>query len=157
VHGMFMFGSDSDTKDVFQYTSDFCNKAGLTSVQYLILTPLPGTVLFKQIEDEGRFLHKDWRYFDAMHVVYKPKQLTPSELQKGMIECFCDFYTYTGAINESLNLLYGTLKTAVQRLNRRAYFPSIAPFVNKLFGKSIVKSWLRFNRPYLKYLNDISR
>lgn len=157
VHGMFMFGSDSDTKEVFQTTSDFCHSAGLTSVQYLILTPLPGTVLFRQIEDEGRFLHKDWRYFDAMHVVYQPKQLTPSELQQGMIECFTDFYTYTGAVNESINLLHDTIRAAIRKLYRRAYFPSVAPLVVKVFGKSIVKSWLRFNRPYLKYLNEISR
>lgn len=157
VHGMFMFGSDSDTSEVFRHTSDFCRKAGLTSVQYLILTPLPGTVLFKQIEDERRFLHKDWRYYDAMHVVFQPKQLTPSELQQGMIECFEDFYTYTGAVNESVNLLYRTILSAIQKAYRKSYFPSVAPMVVKIFGRSIVKSWLRFNRPYLQYLDDVSR
>ncbi len=46
VHGMFMLGSDSDKKEIFRSTSDFCRESGLTSVQYLILTPLPGTVFY---------------------------------------------------------------------------------------------------------------
>jgi len=43
VHGMFMFGSDSDTREIFPSTSEFCLRSGLSSVQYLVLTPLPGT------------------------------------------------------------------------------------------------------------------
>ncbi len=157
VHGMFMFGSDSDRPDVFRHTSDFCRRSGLTSVQYLILTPLPGTVLYRKIEEEGRLLHRDWRYYDAMHVVFQPKQLTPIELQQGMIECFSDFYTYAGAVNESINLVYESCRALVRRLWEKAYFPSVAPMVVKVFGRPIVKSWIRFNRPYLEYLSTMRR
>ncbi|MBN1755193.1 B12-binding domain-containing radical SAM protein [bacterium] len=156
VHGMFMFGSDSDDKDIFQTTSRFCKESGLSSVQYLILTPLPGTVFYKQIEADGRLLHKNWAFYDALHVVFQPKNLTPAELQLGMIECFNDFYSYANAFNEAINIFFRTCGALFTRLHRRVYFPSINSSLVKLFGKKIVKKWVNFNKPYMGYLKIIS-
>ncbi len=156
VHGMFMFGSDSDTAEIFKATSDFCLNSGLSSVQYLVLTPLPGTEFYRRIESEGRLLHKNWEYYDAMHVVFKPKLLLPDELQQGMIECFSDFYSYTGGINEALNAFGESLITLFRKLYSRAYFPSLVPVLVKFVGRKIVKSWIEYNRNYLQYLKKLS-
>jgi radical SAM superfamily enzyme YgiQ (UPF0313 family) len=155
VHGMFMLGSDSDTGEIFRATSDFCLNSGISSVQYLVLTPLPGTEFYRRIEGEGRLLHKDWEYYDAMHVVFKPKLLLPDELQQGMIDCFSDFYSYTNGINEALNAAMETLLTFIRKLYKRAYFPSIIPVLIKFFGKRIVLSWIEYNKNYLNYLRKI--
>src|ERR1017187_8343102 len=48
-----------------------------------ILTPYPGTPFFRQMEAEGRLLHRDWEKYDTAHVVFKPKHLTPEELLLG--------------------------------------------------------------------------
>ena len=48
-----------------------------------ILTPYPGTPLFRQMEAEGRLLHRDWAQYDTAHVVFRPKQMTPEELLLG--------------------------------------------------------------------------
>ncbi len=156
VHGMFILGADSDTKDTAAMTSKFCRDSGLTSVQYMILTPLPGTELYRKLEKEGRLLHKRWDYYDAMHVVFQPKFLTPVELQQGMIECFSDFYSVTHAFHDALNVFFVTSINAVRRLHHRVYFPSwVSPLV-KLFGKRVVKKWLAFNGSYLGYLKVIT-
>ena len=34
------------------------------------------------VEAEGRLLHKDWEYYDAIHVVFRPKHMTPYQLQE---------------------------------------------------------------------------
>jgi radical SAM superfamily enzyme YgiQ (UPF0313 family) len=156
VHGMFMLGSDSDTSEIFQATSKFCREGGLTSVQYLILTPLPGTEFYRRIEGEGRLLHKDWEFYDAMHVVFKPKLLTPKQLQEGMIDCFSDFYSYTNGINDALNAVGETLLTFIRKIYKKAYFPPLTPVLLKFFGKKIVQSWILYNRNYLHYLKRIS-
>ncbi|MGE5404798.1 MAG: B12-binding domain-containing radical SAM protein, partial [Candidatus Saccharibacteria bacterium] len=45
VHGMFVFGSDDDTKETIQQTLDFALRTRIDTVQFLVLTPFPGTPL----------------------------------------------------------------------------------------------------------------
>ena len=43
---------------------------------------LSGTPLFRQMEAEGRLLHRDWTLYDTGHVVFRPKHMTPEELEQ---------------------------------------------------------------------------
>jgi radical SAM superfamily enzyme YgiQ (UPF0313 family) len=153
VHGMFMLGNDSDTRETFALTSDFCRENGIDFVQYTILTPLPGTELFRKLEKEGRLLHRNWEYYDALHTVFRPANVTADELQQGMIECFSDFYTYANAANDALNAMVDVVIVAVKKLYSQAYFPSLYPSLVKIFGRGIVRKWIKYNRPYLRYLS----
>jgi radical SAM superfamily enzyme YgiQ (UPF0313 family) len=152
VHGMFMFGSDSDKNDIFRLTSTFCKKNALTSVQYLILTPLPGTLFYKKIEKEGRLLHKNWQFYDALHVVHKPRNFTPFELQQGMIDCFSDFYSYANAFNDAINTFFETFPALIKSLYIKVHFPSYFSSLIKFSGKRIVRNWIMHNKPYIDYL-----
>ena len=156
VHGMFMLGNDSDEKDIFRSTSNFCRESGLTSVQYLIITPLPGTVFYRKMESEGRLLHKNWEYYDAMHVVFEPKNFTPAELQEGMIDCFREFYSYTSAVLDALNAFFEIPLVLLKKMYKNVRFPSFYTSLLKIAGKRIVKSWIAFNKPYLGYLSNVS-
>jgi len=84
VEGAFIFGFDHDKKDVFEKTIRFINCAKIDGVQYTILTPLPGTAFYKKIEDEGRFIDRDWSSYDCGHIVYQPRNMSPEELQAGL-------------------------------------------------------------------------
>ncbi len=156
VHGMFMFGADSDRQGIFEATSRFCLQSRLASVQYLVLTPLPGTEFYRKMESEGRLLHKNWRFYDAMHVVFQPRNFSPAELQRGVIDSFSDFYSYTRALNDAVAILFETGDTLWQSLSRQVKFPTLTPALVKAFGRKIVKDWVRFNRPYLGYLDIVS-
>lgn len=155
IHGMFMFGADSDKSGIFRETFEFCKNSGISTVQYMIMTPLPGTVLFRQLEKQGRLLHRNWEYYDAMHVVFMPKNLSPAELQKGMIEAYSSFYSYTNAFNDALNLFFETMQALFIRISRKVYLPSIIPTAMKVFGKKIVRAWISHNKPYMSYLDRI--
>lgn len=155
VHGMFILGSDTDTSDVFSYTSDFCSTAGIDFVQYSILTPLPGTKLYRKFEKENRLLHKQWHYYDALHTVFKPQSMSPVELQRGMIECFSDFYSYTNAAIDSVQLALNTIKSTVTNIYKSSYFPSGLPAFMKIAGRNIINSWVKGNKSYLNYLNKL--
>ncbi|MFH1211662.1 MAG: radical SAM protein [Candidatus Woesearchaeota archaeon] len=156
VLGMFIIGNDSDTKETFRLTSKFCRDNRIDFVQYTILTPLPGTELYRRIEQENRFLHKNWELYDALHVVLMPKNMTPDELQRGMIECFNDFYSYANALNDALNTLARTFQILIKKLYARARTPSFIPSITKLFGRQIIRKWMSYNRKYMDYLGSLS-
>jgi radical SAM superfamily enzyme YgiQ (UPF0313 family) len=83
VNGSFVFGFDHDTTDVFERTVEWIEKNRLECATFHILTPYPGTPLFRQMEREGRLLHEDWDLYDTAHVVFRPKLMTPEELEEG--------------------------------------------------------------------------
>lgn len=157
IHGMFMFGTDSDKKNNLRETLKFSCKNKIDSVQFLALTPLPGTKLYKKLEKEGRILHKQWELYDALHVVFQPKNMSPYELQQGIIDCFEDFYSYLNALNEGLNTFMECAVTGVERLYKKVNWPSFRPSLIKIAGKKIVKEFIAQNRGYFSYLLDLSR
>ncbi len=94
VHGMFIFGGEGDTKESLRETADFAIKARIDTVQFLILTPLPGTETFKQLEEEGRLLTRNWELYDGHHVVFQPERISPEELQEETIRAYKKFYSF---------------------------------------------------------------
>ena len=84
-HASFVFGFDGDTKAVFPETLEFINRNNVGTASFNILTPYPGTRIYEQFKSEGRLLTADWKYYDHSSVVFKPKNMTPTELQEGKI------------------------------------------------------------------------
>src|ERR1700676_5703010 len=83
VNGSFVLGFDHDRKDVFPRTAEWIEENQLECATFHILTPYPGTPLFRKLEEEGRLLHRDWSLYDTAHVVFRPKQMTQAELAQG--------------------------------------------------------------------------
>jgi len=83
VNGSFVVGFDGDRKDTFVEMVHWIEANRLECATFHILTPYPGTPLFRQLEAEGRLLHRDWDKYDTAHVVFRPKHLAPEELLLG--------------------------------------------------------------------------
>ncbi len=83
VNGSFVLGFDQDRKDVFATTANWVEENRLECATFHILTPYPATPLFRQMELEGRLLHRDWSRYDTAHAVFRPKHMTPEELEHG--------------------------------------------------------------------------
>ena len=88
VNASFVFGFDHDRPDVFEKTVNWVEENRLACSTFHILTPYPGTPLFRQLEKENRILHRDWDRYDTAHVVFQPKHMTPAELQSGYEWCY---------------------------------------------------------------------
>ena len=84
-HASMIFGFDSDTKDTFADTLDFLEKNRISSASINVLTPYPGTEVFRNFKQEGRLLTEDWRYYDHSTAVFQPKNMSPFELQAGRL------------------------------------------------------------------------
>lgn len=83
VNGSFVLGFDHDRKDVFTRTADWIEENRLECATFHILTPYPATPLFRQMEAEGRLLHRDWSLYDTAHAVFRPRNMSPEELEQG--------------------------------------------------------------------------
>ena len=83
VNGSFVLGFDEDRRDSFATLAQWIEINRLECATFHILTPYPGTPLFRQMESEGRLLHRDWSKYDTSHVVFQPKHMTPEELELG--------------------------------------------------------------------------
>jgi len=85
IQGSFIFGFDHDDKDVFKRTVDFVHETRMELPTFSVLTPFPGTPLRRRLEEEGRIFDNHWPYYDMSHVVFKPKLMSPEELQQGYL------------------------------------------------------------------------
>ncbi len=83
IIGAFIFGFDSDGIDVFDRTIDFIERNKIELASFSILTPLPGTRLYKQFDQQGRIFERDWAKYTCGEVVFKPKLLSVDQLQEG--------------------------------------------------------------------------
>jgi radical SAM superfamily enzyme YgiQ (UPF0313 family) len=92
VIGDFIFGFDTDTKEVFEKTLRVIQDLEIDVADFSILTPFPGTPLYQKLDKEGRILTKDWRLYNMGHVVFTPKRLTPLELTEGVRRVYTEFY-----------------------------------------------------------------
>lgn len=83
VNGSFVVGFDGDRKDTFTSMAQWIEDQRLDCATFHILTPYPGTPLFRRLESEGRILHRNWDLYDTAHAVFRPAHLTPEELELG--------------------------------------------------------------------------
>jgi radical SAM superfamily enzyme YgiQ (UPF0313 family) len=135
VQAGIVFGFDHDGPEIFDDTVDFLEAAGVQNATFNILTPFPGTPLFRKLEAEGRILTRDWsRYNSRDDVVYRPKRMSASELLAGFRDANERFYSLSSIAKRlsrspvqvfwtlPLNLAYGyrwwkTARTAAQPLS----------------------------------------
>jgi radical SAM superfamily enzyme YgiQ (UPF0313 family) len=99
VMGMLMFGFDQDDPTVFDSTYRFFSDVGISLPECFILVPTPGTPIFDQFKKEGRLLHEDYSKYNVSEVVFKPKNMTPEELQAGYWSTFERFYSIRSIVD----------------------------------------------------------
>ena len=95
VNGSFVLGFDHDRKDVFARTADWVEENRLECATFHILTPYPATPLFAQMEAAGRLLHRDWTLYDTAHAVFRPKHMSPEELEQGYSWIYERLFSHT--------------------------------------------------------------
>ena len=138
IHGMFVFGFDGDDWDTVEATVRFAREMKLTSVQLLILTPLPGSELYHHLRAEQRITSFDWDLYDTQHVVYRPAGFTPFELQCAQVYGHTRLYA----------LLQGLKKLATGRLVSAGL---------SFYAWKTNRDWQKRNQPYLRELAASSR
>lgn len=123
VNGSFVLGFDHDREDVFARTVQWIEENRLECATFHILTPYPGTPLFRQLETEGRILHRDWDRYDTAHVVFEPKHMTCEQLDRGYAWCYDRLFSHRSIwkrrpADRSAVLAYLAMSYLYKRSNR---------------------------------------
>jgi radical SAM superfamily enzyme YgiQ (UPF0313 family) len=126
VLGSFIFGFDHDDRDVFAATVQFCADRRLAAANFYILTPMPFTELFDQMERGGRILHRDWSKYDMNHVVFQPALMTPQELLDGYRGAYRSFYGVRSMAKRILSPAPGWGQRFALNLGRRLNYRTFA-------------------------------
>ncbi len=94
VHGLLVSGSDEDDAGCFEETFRWSKRVRLDTMHYAILTPLPGTPLFDEMDAAGRIFDYNWDHYDGLHCVFLPKQMSPAQLQyQSLVGSMRKFYS----------------------------------------------------------------
>ncbi len=102
--GMFVVGADADTPASVRHIARFALRHGITTLMLNILTPLPGTQMYDELEARGRILDRDWSHYDAQHVVFAPQRMTPRQLQRATLSSYRRFYSTRRLVAHALAL-----------------------------------------------------
>jgi len=106
VFGSFMLGNDGDDKEIFSRTIEFINKSNIVFSLINIITPPPGTRLYKKLQEENRISTYDWEKYTGEWVCFQPKKMSAEELQQKYYITLQNIYSYD-AILKRLNVLWG--------------------------------------------------
>lgn len=90
VRGLFIVGSDVDTKGIGDKLADFVIKHDIAGVLIQSMYFVPGTPAYETHKD--RLLHQDWSKY-AGNVVHRPERITPYDLQCEMIRASAKIYS----------------------------------------------------------------
>ena len=133
IHGMFVLGFDQDTWRTVRKTVRWAKRARLTSTQFLILTPLPGSAFYDKIAAENRIRFHDWALYDAHHAVFQPARLSLPDLQKAQSWAHRKFYSIKGSVRKVLAGQWLALGIAH-------------------YARRLDKTWKKKNQTFLKVL-----
>lgn len=124
IIGCFIFGADTQTKDVFRRTVDFALANDIDAIQMTLETPLPGTAFYRQMVEEKRLLltnyPNDWRHYNIFEPVFQMKSFSAREAYEGLLNA----YTEMSAFGTSLKRAWRTFK-----------------YTRSLFSTGIAFSW----------------
>jgi len=106
ILGSFVFGFDYENKDVFEQTLKFIMRCRLDVVQLRILTPYPGTRLYKRLLSEGRLFVRDWwlHGYPPDTLLFQPKGMTADELMSGFARLNRQTYSFGAMIKRFLGM-----------------------------------------------------
>ena len=144
VAASMIFGFDEDDSSVFEKTLRFTMESGVDFASFHILTPYPGTPFFDQIMREGRLLvpYGDWRKFDTQHVVFKPKRMTPEELQDGFNGIWREFTSWR------------SIRLRAKETANSGFFWPVNVFLKGLFSSPLIKFGTTAPQPSFSQIAD---
>lgn len=139
VNGSFVFGFDHDTPEVFDRTVQFGIEARLDTATFTVLTPYPGTTLYKRLQAEGRIFDHDWSHYDTTRAVFAPAKMSVEELEAGYFRAYRKFYCWSSIVRRCRPAEPGFAK----RLFLNVAYKRVEP-TYRLLGGPIPAGRLRF-------------
>lgn len=154
IHGMFIFGEDHDTVESLRETVNFAIQQNIGTVQFMVLTPFPGTQLYEILSKENRIFHTNWDYFNGMYAVYQPRTMSPAQLQKEAIAAYQKFYSLRRISLSILNLGFHLILDALVWEFGRAMRYSFEMMLLKAGANFLIRKFASTYESYISFLTS---
>lgn len=109
----FIIGERKDTHESIEKLRQFTNQVDPDLALFMILTPFPGTELYKSAKEKGWIEDTNWAHYDMAHAIMPTESLSRREVQEELYECYRSFY---GSFSRRLKGIFST-----NRLKRVTY------------------------------------
>ena len=113
------------------------------------LTPLPGTPLFKKLLQENRLEQRHWLNYRPYGAAFRPKQMTPAELEGEIRAAWKLAYSST-SVFERMRRLRGRRWT-----HKLVYLFATLVFRSVYFRQLTARAWLRAVWGYRRSLWEV--
>ncbi len=157
IHGMFIFGEDHDTVESISSTAEFAIENEIDTIQFMILTPFPGTQCYDEIVKENRLFHRNWDYYNGMFAVFQPKNMSAVRLINETYKAYRRFYSLRRTLLDTLFLIFNVFLDALVWNFKKANRYSLDTMFIRGAAKTIVTKYSDIYSAYLKYLEDIEK
>ncbi|MGQ9718265.1 MAG: hypothetical protein ACUVWK_00185 [Nitrososphaerales archaeon] len=92
---------------------EFANEIDPDLAIFMILTPFPGTEVYKSAQINGWIEDHNWSNYDMVHAIMPTEHLSRGEAQEELYECYRSFY---GSFGRRLKGIFSK-----NELKRRTY------------------------------------
>lgn len=89
-YGSYIIGNLNESAADVEKTIDLSIRLNTNIAQFTILTPYPGTRLYEQVKE--RIFCRRWKFYDALHVVFRHPRINRVHLQLLLVKAFIRFY-----------------------------------------------------------------
>jgi radical SAM superfamily enzyme YgiQ (UPF0313 family) len=113
----YVLGFLQDDWNSIAATIDYATDLGSTFAQFKMLTPYPGTPMFKQIEP--LLAETDWEKYDGYSVTFRHPNLTKRELEFLLGAAYKRFYMRPSYLANFLKIQNTAIREWVSRMDRR--------------------------------------
>jgi len=101
VNASLVFGFDGETTTIFPETLAWLIRNKVETMTAHILTPYPGTRLYRRLLEQGRIRDFDWSHYNTANVVFAPSAMTPGELLEGYLWMYRRFYSFANILKRT--------------------------------------------------------
>ncbi|MFP4214731.1 MAG: B12-binding domain-containing radical SAM protein [Phycisphaerae bacterium] len=97
-----IFGLDHDTPESIAWTTREMIEAGVDLILPWVLTPGPGSLLFDELQRDGRILHENFSLYNGVDVVFRPARMSPSQLEQAYWDSMRTLYTLPRSVGRAI-------------------------------------------------------
>jgi radical SAM superfamily enzyme YgiQ (UPF0313 family) len=113
----YVFGFGEDSWESIRATIDYSVDLGSTVAQFKILTPYPGTPLYKRMQ--STITETDWEKFDGFTATFTHPSLTHAELQFLLGSAYTQFYMRPSFLTNYLRIGAPRIRAFVETLDAK--------------------------------------
>jgi len=92
VYASLLVGHDAEDESVFDKVLEYAERAKIRTAEFVILTPYPGTPLWRRLVKEDRLITRDFSRYNDANATFQPKGYSAERLREGYLHMWQSFY-----------------------------------------------------------------